>query len=144
MKTYSTKPSDIERAWFVVDAEEQVLGRLATRIAHVLRGKHKPYWVPHLDTGDNIIVINADRIRVTGQKLENKVYTRYTGWPGGLRSETLKDRLARAPESVIRNAVKGMLPRGPLGRQMLRKLHIYAAPEHPHQAQQPQPLQIEA
>jgi large subunit ribosomal protein L13 len=143
MKTYSTKPSDIERAWFVVDAEEQILGRLATRIASILRGKHKPIWVPHLDTGDHVIVVNADRIRLTGNKLDQKVYTRYTGWPGGLRSEKLKDRLARDPESVVRKAVKGMLPRGPLGRQMLRKLHIYAAPEHPHQAQQPKPLPIE-
>jgi large subunit ribosomal protein L13 len=143
MKTYSTKPSDIERVWFVVDADEQVLGRLATRVASILRGKHKPIWVPHLDTGDHVIVVNAGRIRVTGKKLDNKVYTRYTGWPGGLRTEKLKDRLARDPESVVRNAVKGMLPRGPLGRQMLRKLHIYAAPEHPHQAQQPKPLSIE-
>ncbi len=143
MKTYSTKPSDIERVWFVVDADEQILGRLATRIASVLRGKHKPIWVPHLDTGDHVIVVNADRIRVTGKKLDEKIYTRYTGWPGGLRSEKLKDRLARDPESVVRKAVKGMLPRGPLGRQMLRKLHIYAAPEHPHQAQQPKPLPIE-
>jgi len=143
MKTYSTKLSDIQRAWFVVDADEQVLGRLATRIASVLRGKHKPIWTPHLDTGDHVIVVNADRIRVTGNKLDDKVYTRYTGWPGGLRTEKLKDRLARDPESVVRHAVKGMLPRGPLGRQMLRKLHIYAAPEHPHQAQQPKPLPIE-
>ena len=143
MKTYRTKPGDIEHAWFVVDADEQVLGRLATRIANVLRGKHKPIWSPHLDTGDHVIVVNADRIRVTGRKLEEKVYKRYTGWPGGLRTERMKDRLARDPESVMRNAVKGMLPRGPLGRQMLRKLHIYAAPEHPHQAQQPKPLPIE-
>lgn len=143
MKTFSTTPKDIEREWFVVDAEGKILGRLATRIATVLRGKHKPYYAPHLDTGDYVIVINAGSVQVTGNKMEHKVYTRYTGWPGGLRTATLKQRMAKHPDEVVRGAVKGMLPRGPLGRQMLRKLHVYAGPEHPHQAQQPKPLELE-
>ena len=143
MKTFSTTPKDIEREWFVVDAEGQILGRLATQIASILRGKQKPYFVPYLDTGDHVIIVNAENIRVTGNKLEQKVYTRYTGWPGGLRSVTLKDRMEKEPDQVVRGAIKGMLPRGPLGRQMLRKLHVYAGSEHPHQAQQPKPLDLE-
>ena len=142
MKTYSTKQSDIERTWYVVDAREQILGRLATRVASILRGKHKPYFAPHLDTGDNVIIINARHIQVTGDKLESKIYTRYTGWPGGLRTKPLKERMEKEPEAVIRDAVKGMLPRGPLGRQMLRKLHVYAGDEHPHQAQKPEVLEL--
>jgi len=142
MKTYSTKPSDIERAWFVVDAEGKTLGRLASNVASILRGKHKPYFVPHLDTGDNVIIVNARHVSVTGNKLEDKVYTRYTGHPSGLKTTTLKQRMEKEPEAVIRKAVKGMLPRGPLGRQMLRKLHVYADAEHPHQAQQPEPLDL--
>jgi len=143
MKTFSTTPKDIEREWYVVDAEGQILGRLASRIASILRGKHKPYYAPHLDTGDCVIVVNAAAFRVTGNKMDQKVYTRYTGWPGGLRTATLKERLAKRPEEVIRGAVKGMLPRGPLGRQMLRKLHVYAEADHPHQAQQPKPLELD-
>lgn len=143
MKTFSTTPKDIEREWFVVDAEGQILGRLATQVASILRGKQKPYFVPYLDTGDHVIIVNAENIRVTGNKLEQKVYTRYTGWPGGLRSVTLKDRMEKEPDQVVRGAIKGMLPRGPLGRQMLRKLHVYAGSEHPHQAQQPKPLDLE-
>ncbi len=143
MKTFSTTPKDIEREWFVVDAEGQILGRLATQVASILRGKQKPYFVPYLDTGDHVVIVNAENIRVTGNKLEQKVYTRYTGWPGGLRSVTLKDRMEKEPDQVVRGAIKGMLPRGPLGRQMLRKLHVYAGNEHPHQAQQPKPLDLE-
>ncbi len=143
MKTFSTTPKDIEREWHVVDAEGQILGRLASQVASVLRGKHKPYYAPHLDTGDHVVIINAEKIAVTGNKMDDKVYTRYTGWPGGLRTTTLKERLAKEPEKVLRGAIKGMLPRGPLGRQMLRKLNVYAGPEHPHQAQQPKPMEIE-
>ncbi|MFC1595466.1 50S ribosomal protein L13 [Gemmatimonadota bacterium] len=143
MKTFSTTPTDIEREWFVVDAEGQVLGRLATQVASILRGKQKPYFAPHLDTGDNVIIVNAANIRVTGNKLEQKVYTWYTGWPGGLRTISLKDRMAKEPDQVVRGAIKGMLPRGPLGRQTLRKLHVYAGSEHPHAAQQPKPLNLE-
>ncbi len=142
MKTYSTKPGDIERAWYVVDAEGKILGRLASNVASILRGKNKPYFAPHLDTGDNVIVVNARHVHFTGNKLEDKVYTRYTGHPGGLKKATLKHRMDKEPEAVIRGAVKGMLPRGPLGRQMLRKLHVYADAEHPHQAQQPQLLEL--
>jgi large subunit ribosomal protein L13 len=126
----------------VVDAEGKTLGRLASQVASILRGKHKPYFVPHLDTGDNVIIVNARNVNVTGNKLEGKVYTRYTGHPGGLKTTTLKHRMEKEPEAVIRKAVKGMLPRGPLGRQMLRKLHVYADAEHPHQAQQPEPLDL--
>ncbi len=143
MKTFSTTPKDIEREWLVVDAEEQILGRLATRVAALLRGKNKPYFAPHLDTGDHVIIVNADKIAVTGRKMEQKTYTRYTGHPGGLRTTTLQERMAKHPEEVVRGAIKGMLPRGPLGRQMLRKLHVYAGPEHPHKAQQPRPLALE-
>ena len=143
MKTFSTTPDDIEREWFVVDAEGQTLGRLASRIATILRGKHKPYYVPHLDTGDHVIIVNASSISVTGNKMDQKEYTRYTGWPGGLRTTTLKERMEKQPDQVVRGAIKGMLPRGPLGRQMLRKLHVYAGAEHPHQAQQPKPLELE-
>ncbi len=143
MKTFSTTPNDIEREWFVVDAEGQILGRLASRIATILRGKHKPYYAPYLDTGDHVIVVNASGISVTGKKMDQKEYTRYTGWPGGLRTATLKERMEKQPDQVVRGAIKGMLPRGPLGRQMLRKLHVYADAEHPHQAQQPKPLELE-
>jgi large subunit ribosomal protein L13 len=142
MKTYSTKPGDIERAWHLVDASGQTLGRLASGIASILRGKHKPYFAPHLDTGDHVIVINAGEMQVTGNKLEQKTYKRYTGWPGGLKETVLKDRMIKEPDAVLRQAVKGMLPRGPLGRQMLRKLHVYADAQHPHQAQQPEPLEL--
>jgi large subunit ribosomal protein L13 len=143
MKTFSTTPNDIEREWFVIDAEGMVLGRLATQVASILRGKEKPYFVPYLDTGDHVIIVNADQIRVTGNKMEQKVYTRYTGWPGGLRTATLKDRMEKEPDKVVRGAIKGMLPRGPLGRQMLTKLHVYAGSDHPHEAQQPKPRKLQ-
>ena len=143
MKTFSTTPKDIEREWFVVDAEGETLGRLASRVATILRGKHKPYYAPHLDTGDYVIIVNAAGISVTGDKLDKKEYTRFTGYPGGLRSTTLRERMEKQPDKVVRGAIKGMLPRGPLGRQMLRKLHVYAGAEHPHQAQQPKPLELE-
>jgi large subunit ribosomal protein L13 len=139
-KTYSVKASEIERRWFVVDATGQTLGRLASRIARVLEGKHKPTYAPNLDTGDHVIVTNAARIAVTSDKLETKLYIRHSGYPQGLKQETLGHLLARRPEEVIRRAVKGMLPRSRLGAQQLRKLKVYAGPEHPHEAQRPDPL----
>ncbi len=142
-KTHSTKPSEIERAWWVVDAEGQTLGRLASRIAPILRGKHKPYFAPHLDCGDYVIVVNADKIHVTGNRLDQKRYYRYSGYPGGLRYRTLREQLDRDSRLVIEKAVKGMLPsNSALGRQMLKKLKVYAGPEHKHEAQNPQPLEI--
>jgi large subunit ribosomal protein L13 len=143
MRTYVATPADRQRDWYVVDAEGQTLGRLATRIADALRGKRKPEYTPHVDTGDFVIVVNAERIRVTGDKLHSKVYWRHSGYPGGIRSRTLEEMLARRPEEVIRKAVKGMLPRNRLARAQLRKLKVYAGPEHPHQAQQPQAMEIE-
>ena len=142
MKTFSAKPHEVRRDWFVVDASGRTLGRLATEIAHRLRGKHKPQYTPHVDTGDYIVVVNAKSIRVTGNKLKDKHYYRYTGYIGNLKSERLEDVLKRAPERALHTAVKGMLPRNPLGRQMLKKLKIYAGPEHTHQAQQPTPLEL--
>ena len=144
MKTYSAKPGEITREWYLVDADGQTLGRLATRIADMLRGKGKPEYTPHVDTGDFVIVINAEKISVTGNKRVNKRYYRHSGYPGGLRSRTLEDMLERRPEEVIRMAVKGMLPRTRLGRQQLRKLKVYAGPDHPHAAQQPQPMEVDA
>ncbi|MGF1505421.1 MAG: 50S ribosomal protein L13 [Chloroflexi bacterium] len=143
MKTYSAKPEDIVRKWYVVDADGQTLGRLATRIAEVLRGKHKAIFTPHMDTGDYVIVINAEKIHVTGSRLDQKMYYRYSGYPGGLRSANLRQVLQKDPERPIKEAVKGMLPKGPLGRDMLRKLRVYAGPEHPHEAQEPEVLEIE-
>jgi large subunit ribosomal protein L13 len=143
MKTYVATPADRQRDWFVVDAEGKNLGRLATRIADALRGKRKPEYTPHVDTGDFVVVVNADKIAVTGNKRESKRYYRHSGYPGGLRSRTLGEMLERRPEEVIRKAVRGMLPRNRLGRAQLRKLKVYAGPEHPHQAQQPKPLEIE-
>jgi len=143
MKTYVATPADRQRDWYVVDAEGQTLGRLATRIADALRGKRKPEYTPHVDTGDFVIVVNAEKIHVTGDKLHSKVYWRHSGYPGGIRSRTLEEMLARRPEEVIRKAVKGMLPRNRLARAQLRKLKVYAGPEHPHQAQQPQAMEIE-
>jgi large subunit ribosomal protein L13 len=140
-KTYSAKPGEIERAWYVVDADGQTLGRLATRIADTLRGKRKPQYTPHVDTGDFVIVVNCERIRVTGKKLEQKRYYRHTGYPGGLRERTLAEQLQRRPEEVLRHAVRGMLPANRIGRAQLRKLKIYTGAEHPHAAQQPAPLQ---
>jgi large subunit ribosomal protein L13 len=141
-KTYSPRLADIERRWFVVDATGQRLGVLASRIAPFLEGKHKPTYAAHIDVGDHVIVLNAARIEVSGDKKESKVYTRHSGYPGGLRQETLGDLLARRPEEVIRRAVKGMLPRNKLGAQQLRKLKVYAGGEHPHEAQQPEPLPL--
>ena len=140
MKTYATKKADITRSWRVVDADGATLGRLATQIAALLRGKHKATFSPHLDTGDPVIVVNAAKIRVTGNKLLAKTYVRHSGYPGGLRSETLEGLLARRPEEVIRRAVRGMLPQNRLGEQMMRKLHVYAGGEHPHAAQRPTEL----
>lgn len=139
-KTTSAKPSDVERAWYVVDADREVVGRLASRIAAILRGKHKPSFTPHVDTGDFVVVVNADRVRFTGAKEEDKTYFSYSGYPGGQRFRTPRQLRAQAPELILRNAVKGMLPRGPLGRQMLSKLKVYAGAEHPHAAQNPTPL----
>jgi large subunit ribosomal protein L13 len=143
MKTYQATPQDRERDWFVVDAEGKTLGRLATQIADVLRGKRKPTYTPHIDVGDFVIVVNAEKVAVTGNKREDKRYWRHSGYPGGIRFRTLGDLLEKHPEDVIRKAVKGMLPRNRLARQQLRKLKIYAGPEHPHQAQKPQTLDIE-
>ncbi len=140
IKTYSPRASEIERHWFVVDAEGQTLGRLASRIARVLAGKHKPGYATHMDTGDHVIVLNAGKISVSRNKRDTKVYARHSGYPGGFRQETLGDLLSRRPEEVIRRAVKGMLPSTTLGVQQLRKLKIYAGAEHPHEAQGPEPL----
>ena len=143
MKTYNAKPGEIERAWYVVDAEGQTLGRLATQIAETLRGKRKAQYTPHVDTGDFVVVVNAEKIRVTGKKLDEKLYHRHSGYPGGLRSRPLRDELERRPTEVLRKAVKGMLPRTRLGRAQLTKLKIYAGPEHPHEAQAPKPFPLE-
>jgi large subunit ribosomal protein L13 len=142
MKTFSAKPAEVERQWWVVDAEGQTLGRLATRIATVLRGKHKPIYTPHIDTGDYVIVINAEKIEVTGKKLDTIIYYRHSGYPGGLKERTLREQLVKFPERPIEEAVKGMLPKSKLGRNMLKKLKVYAGTEHPHTAQQPQLLEL--
>ncbi len=142
MKTFSAKPADVSRDWFVVDATGKTLGRLATEIARRLRGKHKPEYTPHVDTGDYIVVVNAEKIRVTGNKLKDKMYYRYTGYVGNLKSKSLEKMLDETPERVLQFAVKGMLPRNPLGRRMFSKLRVFAGPEHPHEAQQPIPLEI--
>ncbi len=142
MKTYSAKPAELRRDWYLVDAEGKTLGRLATELARRLRGKHKPVYTPHIDTGDFIIVVNAEKIRVTGRKLKDKMYHRHTGYVGNLKSEPLEKLLKRAPERALQLAVKGMLPRTRLGRQMLKKLKVVRGAEHPHQAQQPTPLEL--
>jgi large subunit ribosomal protein L13 len=142
MKTYNAKPGEVERRWYVVDADGQTLGRLATQIADTLRGKDKAQYTPHVDTGDFVVVVNAEKVRVTGNKLDQKRYYRHSGYPGGLRSRTLREQLERRPTEVIRKAVKGMLPRNRLARQQINKLKIYAGPEHPHEAQAPQPLEV--
>ena len=142
MKTYTAKPAEVRREWFVIDATDKVLGRLASEIARRLRGKHKPEFTPHVDTGDHIVVINAEKIKVTGNKANAKTYWRHSGFPGGIKSETFKELVNDHPERIIETAVKGMLPKNPLGRQMIKKLHIYAGAEHRHQAQQPQTLDI--
>jgi large subunit ribosomal protein L13 len=142
MKTYVATPADRERNWLVVDAAGKTLGRLATQIADLLRGKGKPEYTPHVDTGDFVVVINAEKIAVTGNKLADKRYYRHSGYPGGLKSRTLQDMLERQPEEVIRRAVRGMMPRNRLARKQLTKLKVYAGPDHPHAAQKPQPLEI--
>ncbi len=141
-KTKSAKPTEVERTWFVIDAENQIVGRLASQVATILRGKHKPSFTPHVDTGDFVIVVNADKARFSGNKENDKLYYSYSGYPGGLKTRTVKEMRQRKPEHLVRHAVKGMLPKGPLGRQMLKKLKVYAAPTHPHEAQQPQVLEL--
>jgi large subunit ribosomal protein L13 len=142
MKTFVAKPSNIERNWLIVDAKDQRLGRLATRIADNLRGKTKPTYTPHIDTGDFVVVVNAERIAVTGRKMENKIYYRHTGYPGGLKQRTLAEMMTKKPEEVLRLAVKGMLPKNRLGRAQLKKLKIYVGPEHPHAAQNPEEMKL--
>ena len=142
MTTYTAKPGEIQRDWYVVDAEGRTLGRLATEIADTLRGKGKPQYTPHVDTGDFVIVVNAGKIHVTGNKLDQKIYYRHSGYPGGLRERTLREQLDRRPEEVLRKAVKGMLPKNKLAAVQLRKLKIYAGPEHPHAAQSPVPMEV--
>ncbi len=142
MKTYVTKPADVERNWYVVDAEGQTLGRLASQVATILRGKHKPTYSPAVDCGDFVIVLNADKVAVTGRRLEQKKYYRHSLYIGGLKEISLRDQLQKNPERVIESAVKGMLPKNALGRKMFKKLKVYAGTEHPHQAQQPQPLEL--
>ncbi|MDH3265426.1 MAG: 50S ribosomal protein L13 [Gammaproteobacteria bacterium] len=142
MKTFSAKPAEVRRDWFLVDATGQTLGRLSTEIARRLRGKHKPEYTPHVDTGDYIVVVNAEKVRVTGNKLKDKMYHHHTGYIGNLKSKSLEKMLDETPERVIQKAVKGMLPRGPLGRQMYAKLKVFKGPEHDHTAQQPIPLEV--
>jgi large subunit ribosomal protein L13 len=142
-KTWNAKPGEVERRWYLVDADGKTLGRLATRIADTLRGKDKPQYTPHVDTGDFVVVVNAEKIAVTGNKLDDKRYYRHSGYPGGIRSRTLREELERRPAEVIRKAVKGMLPRNKLARAQLTKLKVYAGPEHPHEAQSPEPLKLE-
>jgi len=142
VKTYTVGAKDIERGWYLVNAEGKTLGRLASEIANVLRGKHKPIYTPHLDCGDYVIVINADKVRVTGRKLDQKVYYHHSGYPGGIKSISLRDQLQKHPERVLQAAVRGMLPKNALGRKMMRKLKVYAGDAHPHQAQQPKMLEL--
>ncbi len=142
MKTFSAKPHEIQQDWYVVDAAGRTLGRLACEVARRLRGKHKPEFTPHVDTGDYIVVINAEKVRVTGRKRADKHYYHHTGYPGGIKSETLEELLARAPERAVEHAVRGMLPKNRLGRQMIKKLKVYAGPRHRHEAQQPRPLEL--
>ena len=142
-RTWNAKPGEVARRWYVVDAEGQTLGRLATRVADTLRGKGKPEYTPHVDTGDFVVVVNAEKIRVTGNKLDQKRYYRHSGYPGGLRSRSLREQLERRPEEVLRMAVKGMLPKNRLARKQITKLKIYAGPQHPHEAQAPEQLKLE-
>ena len=144
LTTFSTKPSDVQRAWHVVDAEGMVLGRVATEVARILRGKHKPIFAPHLDTGDHVVIVNAAKVVLTAGKVDKKVSYRHTGYPGGLRTTNYSDLMVKKPEEAVRRAVKGMLPKGTLGRQMLTKLKVYTGPAHPHAAQNPQPLDFPA
>lgn len=138
MKSYIAKPAEVERKWYVIDAEDKTLGKIAAEVASILRGKKKPIYTPHVDTGDYVIVINAEKVRVTGKKEEQKIYKSHSGYPGGLKETTLKELRAKKPEEIIRHAVKGMMPKGKLGRQMFKKLKVYAGPEHPHTAQNPE------
>ena len=140
MKTFMASPATIDRKWYVVDATDMTLGRLASEVAKVLRGKNKPIFTPHMDTGDYVIVVNAEKIKVTGKKLDQKIYYRHSDYVGGMKETTLRDKLAKKPEQVVELAVKGMLSKGPLGRQMYTKLHVYAGPEHKHEAQKPEVL----
>ena len=140
MKTFMASPATIERKWYVVDATDMTLGRLASEVAKVLRGKNKPIFTPHMGTGDYVIIVNAAKVKVTGKKLDQKIYYRHSGYVGGMKETTLREMMAKKPERVIELAVKGMLPKGPLGRQMYRKLHVYAGPEHEHAAQKPEVL----
>jgi large subunit ribosomal protein L13 len=142
MKTFSAKPAEVKREWYIIDATDKVLGRVATEIALRLRGKHKPEYTPHIDTGDHIVVINAEKIAVTGNKEEGKIYYRHTGFPGGIKDVNVRQLRERAPTRILENAVKGMMPKGPLGRAMFKKLHLYAGAEHKHEAQQPQVLEL--
>ena len=142
MRTFSAKTAEIERHWYVVDAEGETLGRLASKIAPILRGKHKPTFTPHLDCGDFVIVVNVEKVHVTGRKLDQKFYYRHSEYPGGLRSVNLRDQLERHPDRVLLSAVRGMLPKNKLGRQMIKKLKLYAGTDHPHQAQKPERLQV--
>ena len=142
MTTFSVKTADVKRDWYIVDASDKVLGRLATELARRLRGKHKPEYTPHIDTGDYIVVVNAEKVAVTGNKRTDKKYYTHSGYPGGIKETTFEKLIAEKPERVLHTAVKGMLPKGPLGRAMLRKLKIYSGPDHKHTAQQPQPLEI--
>lgn len=142
MKTFSARKEDVERSWYIVDAEGKVLGRLATEVAKVLRGKHKPIYTPHVDTGDHVIVVNADKVRLTADKMDKKVYYWHSGYPGGIKSATARQLMAKRPEAIVRKAVKGMLPGNRLGRAMYKKLKVYAGSDHPHQAQMPVPLEL--
>ncbi len=141
-KTVSARPAEVEQEWYVIDAENQVVGRLASQVAAILRGKHKPYFTPHVDCGDYVIIVNADKARFSGKKETDKLYYRYSGYPGGLKTRTAKEMRQRRPDYIMRHAVKGMLPKGPLGRRMLKKLKVYASPTHPHEAQQPKVLAL--
>ena len=142
MRTFSAKPAEVEHKWYVIDAEDKVLGRMATRIANILRGKNKPIFTPHIDTGDFVIVVNAEKVKLTGKKAEKKTYARYTGYPGGYIETPLKEVMKRHPNRIIEHAVKGMLPKNKLGRAVFRKLKVYAGPEHKHEAQKPEKLEL--
>jgi large subunit ribosomal protein L13 len=142
VRTFTQKQEEIERDWYVVDAEGETLGRLASRIAPILKGKHKPIYTPHLDCGDFVVIVNAEKVRVTGRKLDQKFYHRHSGYPGGLKSISLRDQLNRYPERVLEAAIRGMLPKNKLGRRMIKKLKVYAGDAHPHEAQQPKPLEL--
>ena len=143
MKTYYAKPGEVEREWVLIDAEDQVLGRVAAKAANILRGKNKPTYTPHVDTGDFVIIINADKVRVTGNKATDKRYYRHSGFPGGLKSESFNEAMAKHPERVLEHAIKGMIPKTTLGREQLKKLKVYAGPEHPHAAQKPREIKVE-